>query len=120
MGILLDEIIEKNKAIKRTEHQLSNVKNILHRNMTWLKHKFIYYTINNIANKEVKKLTQSLNHKLDQIIEAERIAKGILPNLNVTFINLSNRTLTNTELEVLSFELKQGIAIKPTENNIFT
>ena len=95
------------------------MKNILHESASWFKLKSVYHTINNIANKEVKKLIPSLNHKLDQIIEGERITNVILPNPNVTIRNLSNRTLNNAELEVLSSGLKHGTAVKPTENNLF-
>ena len=100
LRILLDEVIEKNKAIKKIKQQLSSLRTILYESVSWLKHKSLYHTINNIANKALTKLTLLLNHKLDQIIEAERITTVILPNPNLTIRILSNRNLNNAELEV--------------------
>ena len=70
-------------------------------------------------NREGKRLTLSLNNKFDKIVEADRIAKGIHPNPKITIANLSNRVLSNDEDEVLRYGLKDGVATKPKENDIF-
>ena len=111
--ILLDEIASKNKSIRNLKQEFSEAKHVLHNNTTWLKSKCISYTLNNIANKEVRKLNASLEKKLDKILADERTHNGIYTNPNVTITNLSSRTLTNDEHEVLKYGLKHGIATKP-------
>ena len=63
-------------------------------------------------------MNASLEKRLDKILTDERTHNGIYTNPNVTMTNLSSRTLTNDEHEVLKYGLKHGIATKPNENDI--
>ena len=63
-------------------------------------------------------MNASLEKRLDKILTDERTHNGIYTNPNVTMTNLSRRTLTNDEHEVLKYGLKHGIATKPNENDI--
>ena len=81
--ILLDEITAKNKALRDLKKETFDCEKALLNNTTWLKRKCIYYSINNIVNREGKRLTLSLNNKFNKIVEADQIAKGIHPNPNI-------------------------------------
>ena len=79
----LDNITAKNEALRDLKKQTSECEKALLYNTTWLKRKLIHYSINNIVNKEGKRLTLSFNNKFNKIFKADRIPKRIHPNKNI-------------------------------------
>ena len=105
---MLDEIIAKNKVLRDLKKQTHECENL-----------YIYYSINNIANREGKRFMSSSNNKFNKIVEVHGIAKGIHPNPNITIANLPNRVLRNGIYKVVRYGLKHDIATKPKESDVF-
>lgn len=58
--------------------------------------------------------------KLNTLIELKQTADAIEENPNDTIINLSGRTLSSEEIDVLKLGLRHGLATRPNQFEIMT
>ena len=109
---LLDEISNKHKRLKSLNKQLSNETDTLDSNITWMKSICISYSIsiNIVITKYIGKVQQTHKKKLDNLFEKKQQEDGLETNpINIIW-NLTSRTLSKEQYEVLSYGLNHGLA----------
>ena len=108
--LLLDKISNKYKRLKLLTKQLEMETNILNDSTTWMKGICILYSINITIISYVKKNSETPNKKLDSLCKKKQKEDGIKENLNNTIWDLTSRTLSNDEYQVLRYGLNHGLA----------
>ena len=69
-------------------------------------------------NKQMTKLKERQNKKLDGLIVEKIIQDGLQNNPNNLIRNLTVKTLSDTETEIRKYSLKHGIATRPSQEEI--
>ena len=76
----------------------------------------LFYPVNYYINKQMTKLKERQNKKLDSLITMEKNIQGVLENNpNNLISNLTGKTSSDTEIEILIYGLKHGIATRTFE-----
>ena len=83
-----------------------------------MKFRLICFSINRLLGNEKSKVTARHERKLNTLIELKQTADAIEENPNDTIINLSGRTLSPDEINVLKLGLRHGIATRPNQFEI--
>ena len=92
--------------------------NILNDSTTWMKGTCICYSINIAIISYVKNIQQSHNKKFDSLSKKKQKEDGIEENPNNIICNLTSRTLSNDEYQVLRYGLNHGLATHQKETDI--
>ena len=92
--------------------------NILNDSTTWMKGICICYSINIAIISYVKNIQQTHNKKFDSLSKKKQQEDGIKENPNNTIWNLTSRTLSNDEYQVLRYGLNHGLATHQKETDI--
>ena len=116
--LLLDKISNKYKRLKLLTKQLEMETNILNDSTIWMKGICILYSINITIISYVKKNSETPNKKLDSLCKKKQKEDGIKENLNNTIWDLTSRTLSNDEYQVLRYGLNHGLATHQKETDI--
>ena len=83
-----------------------------------MKGKILRHTINKTIERNIVKVNEIHEKKLEAL-KRERLSRdNITLNPNTIIMNLSKRVLSNEEYETLQYGLKHGLYIKPKEYNI--
>ena len=108
--LLSNEIKEKdfNKELLKC---LGNLQNCT----TWMKAQIIKYSVNCYINKQMAKLKERQKKKLDGLIAEKNIQDGLQNNSNNLISILRGKTISATEIEILTYGLKRGLATRPSE-----
>ena len=76
----------------------------------------LFYPVNCYINKQMTKLKERQNKKLDSLITMEKNMQGGLENNpNNLISNLTGKTSSDTEIEILIYGLKHDIATRTFE-----
>ena len=116
--LLTDAIKEKNSHVGTLKRQCDDLKHELSGQTTWMKFRLICFSINRLLGNEKNKVTARHERKLNTLIELKQTADAIEENPNDTIINLSGRTLSSDEINVLKLGLRHGIATRPNQFEI--
>ena len=98
---LTDAIKEKNSHVGNLKKQCDDLKHEQSGQTTWMKFRLICFSINRLLAIEKSKITSRHDRKLNTLIELKQTADAIEENRNDTIINLSGRTLSSDEIDVL-------------------
>ena len=104
----LDDILDRHKRLKLLNKQLKMESNILNDTKTWMKGICRRYSINIVIISQVKKIQQIHNKKFDSSCKKKQQEDGVKENPNNTIWNLTSRTLSNDEYQVLRYGLNHG------------
>ena len=108
--LLYDEISNKHKNLKELKKQQQESQNLLKDVATWMKQKCITYSINCIISKYIAEVKSRHARKYNCLLNKNNAENGIQSNPNNVVWNLSSRSLTNEEYNVLSYGLNNGLA----------
>jgi hypothetical protein len=108
-----DAIKEKNSQVGNLKKQCDDLKHELSGQTTWMKFRLICFSINRLLGIEKSKITSRHDRKLNTLIELKQTADAIEENPNDT-TNLSGRSLSYDEIDVLKLGLKHGLATNKT------
>ena len=108
--LLIDAFKEKNSHVGNLKKQCDDLKHELSGQTTWMKFRLICFSINRLLSTEKSKITSRHDRKLNTLIELKQTADAIEENPNDTIINLSGRTLSSDEIDVLKLGLRHGLA----------
>ena len=116
--LLLHEIPNKHKCLKLLNKQLEMENNILNDSTTSMKGICICYSISIAIISYVKNIQQTHDKKFDSLCKKKQQEDGIKENPNNTIWNLTSRTLSNDEYQVLRYGLNHGLATHQKETDI--
>ena len=83
-----------------------------------MKGKVLRYTIDNVIEKMEKQVSIKHEKKMQALKREKSTIDGLTPNPNVIVTNLSDRTLSNDEYEILAYGLNHGLHKRPKENDV--
>ena len=112
---LENAIEDKHSRIKEFQIDFQKVLSTLDESTTWMKPSLIKFSINHLIS---NKLVEIQIRKLNNLIMEKRIQEGIHNNANNLITNLTNVTLSDNKIEILKYELKHGLAIRPKESEM--
>ena len=78
----------------------------------------ISYSINIVTTKYIEKVQQTHKKKLDNLFKKKQQEDGLETNPNNIIWNLTSRTLSNEEYEVLRYGLNHGLATHQNTSDI--
>ena len=102
--LLFQEISTKHKRLKVLLKEQETDANTLNTRCTWMKRKCIEYSINFVMSKFEKEVSRRHLNKYEHLVHQSNLENGISENPNSTIWNLSSRTLSNDEYEILSYD----------------
>ena len=91
---------------------------LLHGIMTWIKRSVLTYTLKMVISKEERKWIKTHNKKRHGLISRKKEINRINENPNSIITNLSSKTITKEEYNILSYGLNHGIAVSAKQNDI--
>ena len=97
----MDEIDEKIKYLKNLKLKLVKEHALLHGIMTWIKKSVLTYTLKMVISKEEHKWIKKHNKKLHGLISRKKEINRINENPNSIITNLSSKTITKEEYNIL-------------------
>ena len=107
--LLSDEIKEKHQKRKDLNKELLNCLENLYNSTTWMKLHIIKYSVNCYINKQMTKVKEQQNKKLDSLIAEKNIKDSLQSNPSNLISNLTGKTLSDTEIEVLKYCFRSPI-----------
>ena len=66
----------------------------------------------------MRRVKERQNKKLDGLVVEKNVQDGLQNNPNNLISNLTGKTLSDTEIEILKYGLKHGIATRPSEEEM--
>ena len=99
--LLSDEIKEKHQKRKDLNKKILNRLGILRNSTTWMKVQIIKYSVNCYINKQMTKVKEQQNKKLDGLIVEKSIQDNLQNNPHNLITNLIGKMLSDTEIEIL-------------------
>ena len=116
--VLLDEIRDKHKQLRKMKEEVQLESNKLFNNMTIMRKWMVKKSVENIVNIEKRLVQKRHDKKFKDLLNEKSKVEGTTENPNKTIWNFSSQELTNDEYETLRYGLRHGIAKKPDDNEI--
>ena len=112
--LLNDAINERNANISHLRKTTDELKNAVFDKTTWMKARLIVLSVNRLLSGERKKattVTTRHSQKLQRLLDMK--TEKLETNPNEVIVNLSGKSLTAEQIEILKLGLRHGLATRP-------
>ena len=107
-----------NEKIRNLRKENGTMDLNLKNSLTWMKYNVFKFSIRRLVDNARVKIKQRHDKKLDKLIVEKALLDGTTRNPNKLITNLTEEILTKEEIEVLTFGMNHGIALRPREEDI--
>ena len=116
--ILLDEIRNKIKLVRKLMEELQIANVLLYENMTYIEKWMVKHSLEVVTKNEEKAVQKRHDKKFKNLVKEKNEVEGTTNNPNQTIWNFSSHALENEEYETLQYGLKHGIANRAKDEEI--
>ena len=116
--LLNDAINERNTNISHLRKTTDELKNAIFDKTTWMKATLIVLSVNRLLSGERKKTTTRHSQKLQRLLDMKTASEKLETNPNEVIVNLSGKSLTAEQIEILKLGLRHGLATRPNSLEI--
>ena len=111
-------INERNTNISHLRKTTDELKNAIFDKTTWMKATLIVLSVNRLLSGERKKTTTRHSKKLQRLLDMKTASEKLETNPNEVIVNLSGKSLTAKQIEILKLGLRHGLATRPNSLEI--
>ena len=115
---LKESISTINEKIRKLKPEYQEAESDFRKTLTWMKFTIFKISIRNNTNRMKEKIAETHRKKLDKLLVDKAVREGTTKNPHKLITNLTDITLTNEEVEVLTLGLNHGLALRPREEDI--
>ena len=115
---LSQSIEDMNSKLRNLRKDNDTMELNLRNSLRWMKCQVFKYSIKRLIDNDREKVKKRHEKKLDKLIVEKALKDGVHKNPNPLITNLTEETLSKDEIEVLTFGLNHGVALRPREDEI--